>query len=188
MKKRKKSLLILILCMLMSGGVLAHAEDADISDVVVTNTKDHLLVYFTVNNCFTPEMNKAIENGITTTFKFFVTLSMNRAFWWDNDVVEMQFSHTIKYDNLKELYEVTLSEAGEKTTTVKSFEKAKKMMADVVALKVVPLHKLFRGRTYQLGMMAQLDKIELPLHLHNVFFFLSLWDFETDWKIIEFRY
>ncbi len=188
MRKSKKSFLILILCLVMSGGPIVHAEDAYISDVVVTNTRDHLLVYFTVNNCFTPDMNKAIENGITTKFKFFVTLSMKRAFWWDNDVVEMQFAHTIKYDNLKEHYEVTLSEAGEKTTTVKSYEDAKKLMADVIALQVVSLEKLHRGRTYQLGMMAQLDKIELPLHLHNVFFFLSLWDFETDWKIIEFRY
>jgi hypothetical protein len=188
MRKSKKSFLILILFLIMSGGPVVHAEDAYISDVVVTNTKDHLLIYFTVNNCFTPEMDKAIENGITTTFNFFVTLSMKRAFWWDNDVVEMQFSHTIKYNSLKELYEVTLSEGGDKTTTVKSFEEAKKLMAEVVALKVVPLHNLHRGRTYQIGMMAQLDKIELPLHLHNVLFFLSLWDFETDWKMIEFRY
>ena len=188
MKKTKKGLLILILCMLMIGGSIVHAEDANISDVIVTNTRDHLLVYFSVNNCFTPEMNKAIENGITTTFKFFVTLTMKRAFWWDYDVVEMQFTHTIKYDSLKELYGLILSEAGGKTTTVKSYEKAKKMMADVVALKVAPLHNLHRGRTYQLGMMVQLDKIELPLQLHNVFFFLSLWDFETDWKMVEFRY
>ena len=188
MKKRTKRFLIFILCLVMSGGPVVHAEDAYISDVVVTNTKDHLLVYFTVNNCFTPEMNKAIENGITTKFNFFVTLTMKRAFWWDNDVVEMEFAHTIKYDSLKEVYEVTLSEGAERTTTLKSFEEAKKMMADVVALKVVPLHNLHRGRTYQLSMMAQLDKIELPLHLHNVLFFLSLWDFETEWKRIEFRY
>jgi hypothetical protein len=172
----------------MNGGAVVHAEDASVSDVVVTNTRDHLLVYFTVSNCFTPEMNEAIENGIVTKFKFFVTLSMKRAFWWDNDVAEMQFTHTVKYDNLKEHYEVTLSEAGDKAIIVKSFEKVKKLMADVVALKVVPLHKLHRGRTYQLSMMAQLDKIELPLHLHDVLFFLSLWDFETDWKVIEFRY
>ena len=37
-------------------------------------------------------------------------------------------------------------------------------------------------------MMAELNKIQLPLYLHYVFFFLSLWDFETDWHSVDFRY
>lgn len=36
--------------------------------------------------------------------------------------------------------------------------------------------------------MAELNKIRLPFHLHYVFFFLSLWDFETDWHTIKFTY
>jgi hypothetical protein len=37
-------------------------------------------------------------------------------------------------------------------------------------------------------MMAQLDKIRLPFYLHYVLFFVSLWDFETDWYAVDFRY
>jgi len=37
-------------------------------------------------------------------------------------------------------------------------------------------------------MMAELDKIRLPLYLHYVFFFLSLWDFETDWYAVDFLF
>ena len=94
----------------------------------------------------------------------------------------------IKYDNLKTIYEVRLSEQDNKVITVKSFDEAKKLMAEVVALKITPLSNLEKGGRYQLRMMAELDKIILPLYLHNVLFFLSLWDFETDWKMIEFRY
>jgi len=188
MKKTRAGILILILCVVMGVASAAAAEEAFISDVVVTNTRDHLLVYFSVNNCFTPEMNEAIQNGVTTTFNFFVTLSQEKAFWWDSDISELEFSHTIKFDNLKELYEVSLSEQEGKTFTVKSYEEAKRLMADVVGLKLAPLSNLHRGRNYQLRMMAQLEKIELPLNLHHVFFFLSLWDFETEWKIVEFRY
>jgi hypothetical protein len=28
---------------------------------------------------------------------------------------------------------------------------------------------------------AKLDKVRLPLYMEYVFFFVSLWDFETDW-------
>ena len=52
----------------------------------------------------------------------------------------------------------------------------------------IMVSNLEKGGRYQLRMMAELDKIILPLYLHNVLFFLSLWDFETDWYTIDFRY
>ena len=42
----------------------AMAEDARLTDIVVTNTRDHLLLYFTVTDCFTEDMRKAIDNGV----------------------------------------------------------------------------------------------------------------------------
>ena len=61
-------------------------------------------------------------------------------------------------------------------------------MSRIEDLKVTRIRKLEKGEKYQLHMMAELDMIRLPLYLHYVFFFLSLWDFETDWHTIEFRY
>jgi hypothetical protein len=57
-----------------------------------------------------------------------------------------------------------------------------------VALKVARLDALKRGSHYQLRLKAELDKIELPLNLDYVLFFLSLWDFETDWYSVVFKY
>jgi hypothetical protein len=61
-------------------------------------------------------------------------------------------------------------------------------MSEVAALKVTEIQQLQRGGRYQIQMMAELNKIQLPLHLHYVFFFLSLWDFKTDWHSLDFRY
>jgi hypothetical protein len=61
-------------------------------------------------------------------------------------------------------------------------------MAEVVGLRVTEIQNLHEGLHYQIHMMAELDKIRLPFYLHNVFFFLSLWDFQTDWYTIDFRY
>jgi hypothetical protein len=35
---------------------------------------------------------------------------------------------------------------------------------------------------------AKLDKVRLPLGMEYVFFFVSLWDFETDWYKQRFMF
>jgi len=188
MKKKKTGLLAVIIWFAFHWSSPVLAEKAYISDVVVTNTRDHLLVYFGVRDCFTEEMNRAIESGIETTFTFFTRLYEKRYLLWDKKIINIEIKHSIKYDSLKRIYEVRLSEQDNKVITVKSFDAGKKLMAEVVALKITPLFNLKKGGRYQLQMMAELDKIKLPLYLHYVLFFLSLWDFETDWYTIDFRY
>ena len=180
--------LLLIMIFWAAGAVPAMAKEAYLSDFVVTNTRDPLLVYFKVHNCFTPEMNNAIESGLETTFTFFVQLHEKRDLIWDKKIADLELSHSIKYDSLKKVYTVRFSEGTRKEVVARNFEEAKKLMAEVVALQVIPMHQLKKGKRYQLQMMAQLDKIKLPFYLHYVFFFLSLWDFETDWYAVDFRY
>jgi hypothetical protein len=180
--------LLLIITFWVTGTVPALAKEAYLSDFVVTNTRDHLLVYFAVRNCFTPEMSNAIESGIETTFTFFIQLYEKRGLIWDKKLASLEVNHNIKYDSLKKIYSVRFSENSGKEVTVRSFEEAKKLMAEIVAIEVIPMHHLKKGKRYQLQMMAQLDKIRLPFYLHYVLFFLSLWDFETDWYAVDFRY
>ena len=187
MKKKRISLFIILVLFFSFPANFALAEEANLSDIVVTNNRDHLLLYFSVNECFTPELNQAIESGINTTFTLFIKLYEKRDLWWDKKIIDKEISHSIKYDDLKEIYEVRLSEK-KNVITVKGFEEAKKLMSDVVALEVSPLHRLRKGGHYHIQMMAELDTIRLPLYLHYVFFFLSLWDFETDWYTVDFRY
>ena len=164
------------------------AEGARITDIVVTNSGEDLLVYFTVTDCFKEDMKKAIDNGVSTVFTFLVRLDEVRNFWWDKEIADLRISHEIKYDNLKNVYIVKLSSGDGKEVYVKEFDKARKMMSEVVGYRVTSLMNLQKGRRYQIGIMAELDKIRLPFYFHYVFFFLSLWDFETDWYIVDFKY
>ena len=184
----KKAITGLLIILMLHVAAAVPAQQAYLSDIVVTNTRDHLLVYFTVNGCFTPDMNAAIDSGIETTFTFFVKLYEKRSLLWDKKLVDIVFRHTIKYDNLKGTYEIKLSEEDNKAITVNNFEQAKKLMAEAVAIKVLPMNQMKKGVRYQVQMMAQLDKIKLPFYLHHVLFFLSLWDFETDWYAVDFKY
>jgi hypothetical protein len=167
---------------------LSLARETRLSDIIVTNTRDHLLVYFDVRDCFTAEMNKAILNGISTKFTFIVKLYEVRNAWFDHKVADIRLTHNIQYNTLKNEFNLFLPEHNKKKLKAKDFDDAKKLMAEVVALKVARLDKLKRGIHYQLRMKAELDKIELPFYLNYVFFFLSLWDFETDWYSVIFRY
>ena len=141
----KKAFTGLLIVLLLHVALAAPAQQAYLSDIVVTNTRGHLLVYFTVNGCFTPDMNAAIDSGIETTFTFFVTLYERRSLLWDKNLADIEFRHTVKYDNLKGTYDITLSEENNKTVTVNNFEQAKKLMSEVVALEVVPMNRMKEG-------------------------------------------
>jgi len=180
------SLILLLFFFLLPG--LSSARQASLDDIIVTNTRDHLLVYFNVEDCFTEDMNRAIMNGIQTKFTFIVKLYEVRTAWFDNKIADIKLTHKVEYNTLKNEFNVFLPEQNNKRITLKDAEEANKMMAEVVALKVARLDALKRGSHYQLRLKAELDKIELPFYLDYVLFFLSLWDFETDWYTVVFRY
>ena len=71
---------------------------------------------------------------------------------------------------------------------VASFEEAQNLMTDIDSLTIAPLSQLEKGKQYQIRAKAQLNEMTLPLYLHYVLFFVSLWDFETDWYTIDFLY
>jgi len=183
---RTVTIVVVLTCLILSTS--ARAEKAGLTDIVVTNTMDHLLVYFSVTDCFTEDVVKAIENGFNTTFTFFIKLYEVRGLWLDKEIADFKVKHDIQYDNLKRVYNVRLSERDNKLISVKNFDEAKTLMSEIVGLEVCELHRLRKGSRYKVSMMAELDKIRLPLHLHYVFFFLSLWDFETDWYTMDFKY
>ncbi len=186
LRARKYVSVFLSLLFLLSGSV--WADEARITDIVVTNSTEDLLVYFTVTDCFTEDMKKAIDNGVSTVFNFLIRLDEVRDFWWDKEIADLRISHEIKYDNLKNIYILKLASGDGKEIYVKDFDKARKLMSEVAGYKVTSLKNLQKGVRYQIGIMAELDKIRLPFYFHYVFFFLSLWDFKTDWYIVDFKY
>ncbi|MEJ2096015.1 MAG: DUF4390 domain-containing protein [Deltaproteobacteria bacterium] len=186
---RGKKLIIGLVCaLLLFQPLSAYSQDAKLKNIIVTNTRDDLLVYLTVDGAFTEEMETAVLSGVPATFSFFVNLYRARRLWFDKQIVDLKVTHTIKYDNLKNEYIIYRSWDDNSPKTVKSFAEAKKLMTEVDSLAVVPLKRLEKGARYQIRTKAQLSKLTLPFYLHYVFFFVSLWDFETDWYTIDFIY
>ena len=184
----KRFIAMLLSGLLLAMPAIADAQDARLTNIIVTNTRDNLLLYLTVKGAFSPKIENTIQSGVPATFSFFINLYKVRDLWLDKQVASIKVTHSIKYDSLKNEYTVTRSWEGNRPLVVKSFDEAKKLMTEVDSLVIVPLKKLEKGKQYQLSAKAELSKLTLPFYLHYVLFFVSLWDFETDWYTIDFIY
>ena len=167
----------------------ALAENqAVIENIKLANTRDDLLTYFDVKKAFTPKINQAVLNGIPTTFSFYVTLYKTQGSWFDKKIADIQIKSTLKYNALKKNFSVLRSWKDKDAVIAQTFKEAKSLMTEIDNLTILPLNQLTKGDKYQLRIKAKLDRVTLPLSLHYVLFFVSFWDFETNWYLINFTY
>jgi len=179
---------VIVLTLLLLSPLASLAQEASLSNIIVTNTRDDLLVYLTVVGAFREKMKQAVLSGVPTTFTFLITLSQVRKLWANKELVDLRVSHTIKYNILKKEFSVKRSWENGKPQVTQSFDEAKKWMSEIDGIKLVSLGRLEKDKQYQLRAKAELNKMTLPFYLHHVLFFVSLWDFETEWYTIDFIY
>ena len=179
--------IVVFFCLFMLFADISVAAEARLTNFIVTNTRDELLIYLNVEDAFTDKIVEAILSGVPTTFSFYISLSERRNYWVDDKIKELKVSHTIKYNNLKKEFIISRSWESKPIVT-QDIEEAKKLMTEIDSLKVISLDKLTKGTRYQISAKAELSRFTLPLYLHYVLFFVSLWDFETDWYTIDFIY
>jgi hypothetical protein len=179
---------LLALLIAASTGLPAFAKDkADIVDVDLERSRGNLEVSFRLHDCFSPKMEEAIRAGIPTTFRFRIIVEKQRRFpLFRSPLVDIVFEHTIKYDRLRNRYRVQLPEQSDREVTTPDFEEAKRTMSTVKDLPLIPLWRLGDRSSYQVLLKAELSKFYLPLLFRYIFFFVSLWDFETEWYKVTF--
>ena len=166
----------------------AIAQEAILTNIKVTNTRDDILIYLDIEGCFNEKSNKAVMSGVSTSFSVYFNLHQVRHLWPDKAIKDRRLTHTSKYDNLKKQFSIDRPWKSGKPVVTTSFEEAKKMMSKVDGYKMIPIGELEKGRQYRLRTKAEVSKITLPFYLHYVLVFVSLWDFETDWYTIDFTY
>ncbi len=175
------------ICIVIPGTILAK-ENAVIENIKLANTRDDFLVYFHIKDAFTPKINQAVLNGIPTSFSFYVDLYKTEGSWFDKNIADIQIKSTLKYNSLKKKFSVSRPWKDKKPVIVQSFAAAKALMTEIDNLKILPLDMLVKGEKYQLRIRAKLDEVTLPLSLHYVLLFVSFWDVETNWYLINFTY
>ncbi|MCB2181193.1 MAG: DUF4390 domain-containing protein [Desulfobulbaceae bacterium] len=180
--------LILILLVLFSSFPLQAKETGQVGDVALVNSEKDLLLYFTVHNAFTPEMENGIKNGIPVTFTFLVKLFQVNNGSLDGEMLSSSFDHTLQYDSLKQEYRVDMEENGVTSVAVADLGEAKALMSEIHDFKLADLALLTEGRKYGVKVKAKLAKKKLPLNFQYIIPFWQLWKFETDWNTVTFTY
>jgi len=184
-KRKPYAILFCVICFVQN---LVFAQEAKLTNIIITNTRDDLLFYLSVEGAFREQTKKAILSGVPTTFSFFITLYQPRNLWLDKKIAAIKATSTVKYNNLKKEFAVKRSWENGESIVTQSFEEVQKLMTGVDSLKIVPLSVLEKGSHYQIRAKAEFGKSTLPFYLHYVFIFISLWDFETDLYTIDFIY
>ncbi len=61
-------------------------------------------------------------------------------------------------------------------------------MTQIDRFDILPLDQMQRGEGYELRAKVELSRVTLPFYLRYVFYFVSFWDFETEWHSVFFVY
>lgn len=175
-----------IILLFFSFNSLALAGEAKLTYLRINNTRDHLLIYLNIDGAFQDKMEEAILAGVPATFTYYIKLYQIRDLWFDKEISNIKAIHTIRYDSLKKEFYIHRSWENTASIVTKSLAEAKLLMSQINSLEITDLSKLSKGHQYQILAKAELSKVTLPFYLHYVLFFVSMWDFETDWHSTSF--
>jgi hypothetical protein len=191
MNKIKNKRLFLIFLFLVFGFMAlpmkVQAIDPKITDILVTNNRESVLLYARLVNGFKPEMEMAVLAGIPAVFTFQLEVYQERSLVWDKKITGHEIKRTMKYDNLKKTFSI-YTNGNQQPVIFSDFESAQKAMTDFNGIIAVPLSSLTKGENYYMLIKVKMDKVRLPLRMEYVFFFVSFWDFETAWNRQNFSY
>ena len=165
--------------------------DTAVRNIQTSISANQLNLKFHLADTFNPKMEEAIQNGIPTTFTYYVQLYQSRSFWNDRLLKSVTLKKTIKYDNLKEEFTISADngrENGDPNSVLPTFKEAKVLLNQVEINSFYPMWRLERNNTYYLKIKAEAKGVKPPPYIHYILFFLEWKYFETDWVIERFRY
>jgi hypothetical protein len=163
------------------------AAEPIIDNVIVTASSSNLLLFATVKNGFTKEMIEGVRSAIPLTFHIDVALYLIQRGWFDVPLAKHDLSRTLSYDPIRQEYQVAFSEKMPPVTT-KSLEEAEQLITELKGVEIIALKKLIPDAAYSLNVRASLAESSLPDAVSSLLPFISLWNVETGWRTIEFRY
>ncbi|HPM75611.1 MAG TPA: DUF4390 domain-containing protein [bacterium] len=179
----KRLVFALILCLALGSATIAEAK-ARIEGTSCSRNGQVFSVHFHVVEAFTPDMERAILSGIPHTFIYHFEIMRIVPAWPNIRIHHWQVRRTLRYDTLKKTYTVDFGD-GNRPKQADSLDEAKRMMTEFVGYPVAVGTSLDRSFNYYVRIKAQLDPVKWPLMLDKIFFFVTMWDFETDWVQIE---
>lgn len=175
-------LFLVVLPFLLYFPFSGEADEAKITDIIITQSTGNLLVFATLKDCFTKEIEEGIVNGISTSFTYHVRLIRGRNLWTDQEVARLSVKQTVVYDLLKDRFSFT-SQLGNHTTTsnTNSFVEIKRWMSTLNGISLASYRDLKPGELYYVQARAEIRSVKLVFPLNVLLFFISFWNIDTPW-------
>ncbi len=174
------SAIILVLVVFTSLSCKAKIDEPKIMDLIITNNEQNVLLYARLVQGFKADMESAIMAGVPKEFVLHVKLYEERTRLWDKKIKSRKIKRTIQYDNLKEIFSVTTN-GNPEPVVFSDLQEAQKAMEDFNGINITPITALETNKNYYLKVKIVMEKFKMPLTLERMLFFVSYWDYATDW-------
>ncbi len=159
--------------------------DAYIDDVrLAVGPRRDVLLDFQVKGALDDRVADTLDSGLPVRFTHLIRVVHPREFARDDVLVDLKLVRVLEKDNLKDRFQVTLEDTGE-SRRYGDLTEAVGAMTRVERLSLLPANVLESRAPLFLKIKTQLQKFQLPFHLHYLFAFVSYWDVETDWYSLE---
>jgi len=160
----------------------AQAAGARITDIIVTQASDQLVVFATLEEAFTPDIEESIVNGVPTTFTYQLRLMRQRAFLPDAEVSALTVRQSVAYDLLKDEFQFVRDDGRRNSTRLtKSYGEMKRWMAELTGVTLASRRLLQPEERYYVQVKAEIRSVSLVFPFNYLLFFVSFFNFDTPW-------
>jgi len=159
----------------------AVASGAEVSDLIINNSKGHLLLSLKIQDVTTKETGESVTDEVSSTIVFSIALYQVHNFWFDKKVAHQTATNTLKYDPSKKEYSLMRSWNSAPPLVMGDLNQARFLMTEIKDLKLMPLDGLEKGRNYQVRVQAVCQD-------ENAFIFGPSGCFKTDWYTVDFTF
>jgi len=160
---------------------LTTALGAEVNDLVINSSRDHLILSVKIRDVITGEVNTSPAADVLATIIFSIALYEVKPFWFNKKIVHHTATNTIEHHPEKHEYRLLRSWDSGPPLKVDSLNQARLLMAEVNNLKLMPLTGLEKGRSYQIRVRAVCQD-------RNAFIFSPSECSKTDWHTVDFTF
>ena len=179
---------VLLPAMIPAVAAQGAAEEAFLKNITLASMDDHMVVSLRVEGAFTPQILALVQEGAQVQFTYRLRMYRDRRMWLDEKLSGMDLTHALLFDPVRKSYKVRRSWGQPLWTETRSLAEARALMTQIDKLPILSLARMQPGEGYELRAKVVLHQIRLPFYLRYVFYFVSLWDYETEWHSVFFLY
>ncbi len=164
----------------LSTGVTT-ALGAEINDLIIDSSRDHLLVSVNIRDVTSSEANAAPVANASATIIFSIALFEVKPYWFNKKIAHHTAINTIKRYTDPNEFRLLRSWHSGPPMKINAIGQARRQVAQINDLKVMPLTGLEKGRTYQIRVRAVCQD-------RNAFLFSPSECVKTDWHTVDFAF